>query len=79
MQGVASGAKAMAARQIISFGPGNAVNGGTPVVRSNPRPIRIEQFFHRFGSHATLMVVETMLDHDGTIRKRVRYVPWPGL
>jgi hypothetical protein len=43
------------------------------------RPIRREQYLHRFGSHATLMVVEWFQNADGSLRRSVRYVPWPGL
>jgi hypothetical protein len=44
-----------------------------------PRPVRREQYLHRFGSTAMLMTVEFILDENGVERRRVRFSPWPGL
>lgn len=43
------------------------------------KPIRREQYLHRFGSAATLMTVETFAAADGSRRTRRRFAPWPGL
>lgn len=43
------------------------------------RPVRREQYLHRVGSHATLLTVEWFPAEDGTLRKRTRFAPWPGL
>ena len=43
------------------------------------RPVQREQYLHRFGSHATLMVVEWLKNSDGSLRRSVQYFPWPGL
>ncbi len=57
-----------------------AVGGGHALpTERRERRVEVEQFLHRVGPHATLMVVE-MLEAEGGSRQRVvRYVPWPGL
>ena len=42
-------------------------------------PIRREHYLSRFGSAATLMVVEVFTADDGAEQKRMRFCPWPGL
>jgi hypothetical protein len=46
---------------------------------ANPLPGCREQYLYRVGSHATLMTVELFLAADGPHRRRLRFIPWPGL
>jgi hypothetical protein len=43
------------------------------------KPVRREEFLHRFGTDATLMIVEWAVAKDGTEQKSVRYEAWKGL
>lgn len=43
------------------------------------RPLKVEQFLHRADARPVLMVVETFEAGDGSLRRAVRDVPWPGL
>ena len=69
----------MATEAITLTSPVEAVIDGRHIDRTKQRPIRVEQFLHRFGSHATLMIVESLKAEDGTLRRQVRFASWPGL
>ncbi len=57
-------------------GTGHAMPPGCP---PEQRPIRREQYLHRFGTAATLMTVESFQAADGTLTPRRRFAFWPGL
>lgn len=69
----------MATEAITLAPPAGTASSVGQDLRPAQRPVRREQYLHRFGSHATLMVVEWFRNIDGSLRRTVRHVPWPGV
>jgi hypothetical protein len=74
------GAKIMTTTEAITpITPGETPVGGGPAAGPARRPVRREEYLHRVGSHATLLVVEWSPAADGSLRKTMRFIAWPGL
>jgi hypothetical protein len=69
----------MAPMQITHSELSDAVIIDRQVLGTAQRPVRREQYLHRISSHATLLIVEWYPAQDGTHRKQMRFMPWPGL
>jgi hypothetical protein len=69
----------MTTGQFTFFEPGTAIADYIGGAKPNHRSVRVEPFLYRFGSQATLSVVEWFPGEDGTPRKRIRSLLWPGL
>lgn len=53
--------------------------GGTGSGVPTGKPVRREQYLHRFGSAAVLMTVAWVVAENGSERKEIRLFNWPGL
>jgi hypothetical protein len=53
--------------------------GAAPGGEHAPGPVRRQEYLHRVGMHATLLIVEWFPAADGSLRKKMRFVTWPGL
>jgi hypothetical protein len=57
----------------------DATGPAMPPGEATPRPIHREQFLHCVGPSAWLLTVETFENPDGTLTRRRRFAPYPGL
>ena len=72
------GSESMASENMSLVGaaePAVVVAGMAPV----ERPVRRAKYLYRVGSHAMLLIVEWFPRADGSVQRRGRFVPWPGL